>query len=141
MKGFPPCDGVSTKRGTRADFLLLKVATPSDSSSSDRISKTLFPLSRGVGAGDEAAARGTAAIGGGELGVGSTLEPGGDAGDGLEQASAVAVTEPVGEPDWQQGWRRRLPWRHEPPSVLSPTLFFWKCPSPILHQDRPNNKD
>ena len=89
IKGFPPCGGVSTRRGTRADFLLLKGATPSDSSSSDRISKTLFPLSRGVGAGDEAAARGTAAIGGGELGVGSTLEPGGDAGDGLEQASAV----------------------------------------------------
>ena len=38
---------------------------------------------------DEAAARGTEAIGGGELGVGSTLEPGGDDGDGLEGASAV----------------------------------------------------
>ena len=89
IKGFPPCGGVSTRRGTRADFLLLKGATPSDSSSSDRISKTLFPLSRGVGAGDEAAARGTAAIGGGELGFGSTLEPGGDVEDGLEGASAV----------------------------------------------------
>ena len=89
IKGFPPCGDVSTRRGTRADFLLLKGATPSDSSSSDRISKTLFPLSRGVGAGDEAAARGTAAIGEGELGVGSTSEPGGDVGDGLEAPSAV----------------------------------------------------
>ena len=89
IKGFPPCGGVSTKRGTRADFLLLKGATPPDSSSSDRISKTLFPLSRGVGAGDEAAARGTAAIGEGELGVGSTSEPGGDVGDGLKAPSAV----------------------------------------------------
>ena len=89
IKGFPPCGDVSTRRGTRADFLLLKGATPSESSSSDRISKTLFPLSRGVGAGDEAAARGTAAIGGGELGVGSTAEPGGDVGDGLEAASAM----------------------------------------------------
>ena len=89
MKGFPPCGGVSTRRGTRADFLLLKGATPFESSSSDRISKTLFPLSRGVGTGDEAAARGTAAIGEGELGVGSASGPGGDDGDGLEGASAV----------------------------------------------------
>ena len=89
IKGFPPCGGVPAKRGTRADFLLLKGATPSVSSSSDRISKTLFPLSRGVGAGDEAAARGTAAMGEGELGVGSTSEPGGDVGDGLEAPSAV----------------------------------------------------
>ncbi|XP_068497694.1 uncharacterized protein [Phaseolus vulgaris] len=89
IKGFPPCGGVPAKRGTRADFLLLKGATPSVSSSSDRISKTLFPLSRGVGAGDEAAARGTSAIGEGELGVGSTSEPGGDVGDGLEAPSAV----------------------------------------------------
>jgi len=69
MKGFPPWGDASTKRGTHADFLLLKGATPSESSSSDRISKTRFPLSRGVGAGDEAAARGTAAMGRGELGV------------------------------------------------------------------------
>ncbi|XP_068476751.1 uncharacterized protein [Phaseolus vulgaris] len=89
IKGFPPCGDASTGRGTRADFLLLKGATPSDSSSSDRISKTLFPLSRGGGAGDEAAARGTAAIGEGELGVGSKSEPDGDVGDGLEAASAV----------------------------------------------------
>ena len=52
MKEFPPWGDASTRRGTRADFLLLKGATPSESSSSDRISKTRFPLSRGVGAGD-----------------------------------------------------------------------------------------
>ena len=69
MKGFPPWGDASTERGTRADFLLLKGATPSESSSSVRTSKTRFPLSRGVGAGDEAAARGTAAMGIGEQGV------------------------------------------------------------------------
>ena len=69
MKGFPPWGDASTKRGTHADFLLLKGATPSESSSSDRISKTRFSLSRGVGIGDEAAARGTATMGRGERGV------------------------------------------------------------------------
>jgi len=67
----------------------LKGATPSESSSSDRISKTRFPLSRGVGAGDEAAARGTAAMGGGELGVGSASGLCGDDRDELKGASAV----------------------------------------------------
>jgi len=55
--------------GTLAAFLLLKGATPSESSSLDIISKTRFPLSRGVGAGDEATTRGTTAMGGGEPGV------------------------------------------------------------------------
>jgi len=85
MKEFPPWGDAST----RADFLLLKGATPSESSSSDRISKTRFPLSRGVGAGDEVAARGTAAMGGGELGVGSASGLCGDDGDELKGASAV----------------------------------------------------
>jgi len=52
--------------GILAAFLLLKGATPSESSSSDMISKTRFPLSRGVGAGDEATTNGTAAMGEGE---------------------------------------------------------------------------
>jgi len=89
MKEFPPWGDASTKRGTRAYFLLLKGATPSESSSSDRISKTRFPFSRGVGAGDEAAARGTAAMGGGELGVGSASGLCGGDGDELKGASAV----------------------------------------------------
>ena len=144
IKGFPPCDGVSTKRGTRADFLLLKGATPPDSSSSDRISKTLFPLSRGVGAGDEAAARGTAAIGEGEWGVGSTSEPGGDVGDGLKAPSTV-----TGGGGVRAGGRIGLAvGLEEAPALaarasfsVSPTSFFWKRPSPILHQGRPNSKD
>ena len=69
MKGFPPWGDASSRRGTRADFLLLKGATPSESSSSDKISKTRFPLSRGVGTRDEAAARGMATMGGGERGA------------------------------------------------------------------------
>ena len=55
--------------GTLAALFLLKTTPPSESSSSERISNTLFPLSRGVGAGDEATASGTATMGGGELGV------------------------------------------------------------------------
>ena len=69
MKEFPPWGDASGRRGTRADFILLKTSPPSESSSSERISNTLFPLSRGVGAGHEATANGTAARGGGELGV------------------------------------------------------------------------
>jgi len=69
LKESSPWGDASGRRGTLADFLLLKGATPSESSSSDIISKTRFPLSRGVGAGDEATARGMAAMGGGEPGV------------------------------------------------------------------------
>ena len=69
LKESPPWDDAACRMGTLAAFLLLKGATPSESSSSDMISKTRFPLSRGVGAGDEAIARGTAAMGRGEPGV------------------------------------------------------------------------
>jgi len=64
LKESSPWGDAADRRGTLAAFLLLKVATPSDI-----ISKTRFPLSRGVGAGDEATARGTTAMGGGEPGV------------------------------------------------------------------------
>jgi len=69
LKESSPWGDTAGRRGTLADFLLLKGATPSESLSSDMISKTRFPLSRGVGAGDEATARGTAAMGRGEPGV------------------------------------------------------------------------
>jgi len=69
LKESSPWGDAAGRRGTLADFLLLKGATPFESSSSDMISKTRFPLSRGVGAGDEATARGTATMGGGEPGV------------------------------------------------------------------------
>ena len=69
LKESSPWGDAAGRRGTLVDFLLLKGATPSESSSSDMISKTRFPLSRGVGAGDEATARGTAAMGRGEPGV------------------------------------------------------------------------
>jgi len=69
LKESPPGSDDAGREGTLAAFLLLKDTTPSESSSSERISKTLFPLSRGVGARDEATASGTAAMGGGELGV------------------------------------------------------------------------
>jgi len=65
LKEFPPRGDAAGRMGTLAAFLLLKGATPSKSSSSDIISKTRFSLSRGVGAGDEASARGTTAMGGG----------------------------------------------------------------------------
>jgi len=67
LKESLPRSDAAGREGTLAAFLLLKDTTPSESSSSERISKTLFPLSRGVGAGDEATASGTAAMGGGEL--------------------------------------------------------------------------
>ena len=69
LKESSPWGDAAGRRGTLATFLLLKGATPSESSSSDIISKTRFPLSRGVGAGDEATTRGTATMGGGEPGV------------------------------------------------------------------------
>ena len=69
LKESPPRGDAAGRVETLAAFLLLKDTTPSESSSSERISKTLFPLSKGVGAGDEATTRGTAAMGGGESGV------------------------------------------------------------------------
>ena len=69
LKDSPPCGDAAGRVGTLATFLLLKTSPPSESSSSERISNTLFPLSRGAGAGDEATASGIAAMGGGELGV------------------------------------------------------------------------
>ena len=87
--------GYATGRmGTLAAFLLLKSTTPSESSSSERTSNTLFPLSRGVGAGDEAIASGTAAMGGGELGVWSVW---GLRGGGEDGPSGVSVVFGVGE--------------------------------------------
>ena len=68
LKESPPWGDAAGRMGTLVAFLLLKT-TPSESSSSERTSNTLFPLSRWVGAGDEATASGTAAMGGGELGV------------------------------------------------------------------------
>ena len=68
LKEPPPGGDAGGGMGTLAAFLLLKTTPSSESSSSDRISSTLFPLSRGAGAGDEATTSGTAAIGGGEWG-------------------------------------------------------------------------
>jgi len=65
----PPWGDAAGRVGTLAAFLLLKDTPPSESSSSERISNTLFPLSRGARAGDEATTSGIAAVGGGELGV------------------------------------------------------------------------
>ena len=48
LKEFPPWGDAAGRMGTLAAFLLLKGATPSESSSSDIISKTRFPLSRGL---------------------------------------------------------------------------------------------
>ena len=69
LKESPPWGDAAGGMGTLAAFLLLKTSPPSESSSSERISNTLFPLSRGAGAGEEATTNGTAAMGGGELGV------------------------------------------------------------------------
>ena len=69
LKDSPPCGDAAGRMGTLAAILLLKTTPPPESSSSKRTSSTLFPLSRGAGAGDEATASGTVAMGGGELGV------------------------------------------------------------------------
>ena len=66
LKEFPPWGDAAGRMGALAAFILLKTSPLSESSSSEIISHTLFPLSRGVGAGDEATANGTAAMGGGE---------------------------------------------------------------------------
>jgi len=80
--------------GTLAALLLLKTTPPPESSSSERTSSTLFPLPRGAGAGDEATASGTAAMGGGELGVWSVWGLCGGREDGR---SGVSVVVGVGE--------------------------------------------
>jgi len=94
LKEPPPWGDAAGRMGTLATFLLLKDTTPSESSSSERISNTLFPLSRGAGAGDEATTSGTAAMGGGELGVGSVW---GLRGGGEDGPSGVSVVVGVGE--------------------------------------------
>jgi len=48
LKESPPGSDAAGREGTLATFLLLKDTTPSESSSSERIFKTLFPLSRGL---------------------------------------------------------------------------------------------
>jgi len=50
-------------------LLLLKTCPSPEPSSSEGTTRTLLPLSRGAGVGARATARGTAAMGGGELGV------------------------------------------------------------------------
>jgi len=88
LKEFPPYGDAAGKMGVLVAFLLLKTSPPSESSSSEIISNTLFPLSRGVGAGDEATASGTAAMGGGEPGVGSAW---GLCEDGEDEPSGASV--------------------------------------------------
>jgi len=92
LKESPPCAEAAGGVGTLAALLLLKTSPPSESSSSERISNTLFPLSRGVGAGDEATAKGTAAMGGGEPGV---CRHGGLCGGGEDEPSGGSVVGPV----------------------------------------------
>jgi len=65
----PPWGEAACGVGALAALLLLKTSPPPESSSSEETTNTLFPLSRGVGDGDVATARGTAAMGGGEPGV------------------------------------------------------------------------
>jgi len=69
LRELPPWGEAVGGVGTLAAVLLLKTSPPSESSSSEIISNTLFPLFRGVGDGDAATAKGTAAMGGGEPGV------------------------------------------------------------------------
>jgi len=69
LKDPPPGGEVVGEVKALATLLLLKTSPSSESSYSDGISSTLFPLSRGAGAGDKATASGTAAMGRGEFGV------------------------------------------------------------------------
>ena len=48
QKEFPPGGDAAGRMGTLTAFLLLKTSPPSKSSSSEIISNTLFPLSRGL---------------------------------------------------------------------------------------------
>ena len=88
LKEFPPWGDAADRMGALAAFLLFKTSPPSESSSSEIISTTLFPLSRGVGAGDEATASGTASMGGGKPGVGSAW---GLCEDGEDEPSGASV--------------------------------------------------
>jgi len=69
LKDPPPWGEVVGGVKALAALLFLKTSPSPESSSSDGISSTLFPLSRGAGAGDEATTRGTTAMGGGEFAV------------------------------------------------------------------------
>ena len=92
LKDSPPCGNAAGRMGTLA-ALLLKTTPPPESSSSERTSSTLFPLSRGAGAGDEATANGTVTMGGGELGVWSVWGPRGGGEDGLVDSRRWLVLE------------------------------------------------
>jgi len=96
MKDPPPWGEIVGRVKALAALLLLKTSPPSESSSSEGISSTLFPLSRGAGAGDGATASGTAAMGGGEFGVWNVWGLGGGGEDG---PSGVSVVDGVGEAD------------------------------------------
>ena len=71
----PPPPGDATERaGTPVAFLFLKTRAPPESSLSEFITSTFFPLLGRAGAGVDAMANGTATMGGGETdsgGVGS----------------------------------------------------------------------
>ena len=94
LRDSTPCGDAAGRMGTLAALLLLKTTPPPESSPSERTSSTLFPLSRGAGAGDEATASGTAAMGGGELGVWSVW---GLRGGGEDGPSGVSVGVGVGK--------------------------------------------
>ena len=75
--------------GTLAGLLFLKTRAQPESSLSEFISNTLFPLSGRAGACVDAAASGTAAMGGGEAGVWHVWEE--DGGVGREVTGAGGV--------------------------------------------------
>jgi len=65
-----PCWGEADREEmTLLVLLLLKTCPSPEPSSSEGTTRTLLPLSRGAGVGVRATASGTAAMGGGELGV------------------------------------------------------------------------
>jgi len=69
LREFLPPGDVAGRVGTLAGLLFLKTRGLPESSLSEFISNTLFPLSGRAGTCVDAAARGTAAMGGGEVGV------------------------------------------------------------------------
>ena len=72
----PPGDAADRVRMPVA-LIFLKTRVPHESSLSEFITNTLFPLSGRAGAGVDAMANGTAAIGGGEADVWQVREDGG----------------------------------------------------------------
>ena len=84
----PPGDAVG-RVGTLVALLFLKTKPPPESSLSEVISSTLFPLSGGAGAHVDAAASGIASMGEGEVGVWYVW--GEDGGDGREVTDDVGV--------------------------------------------------